>query len=87
VLIVTILFVSSGRNTIIPAAVVIGGMVTLEIFLGAGISGASFNPVRSLPPAIVFSYLENIWIYLTAPFIGAILGFLAFKTIHKGKYV
>jgi aquaporin Z len=86
-LILTILFVSSGRNTILPAAWIIGGMVTLEIFLGAEISGASFNPVRSLPPALMFSHLENIWIYLTAPFIGAILGFYSFKTLHKGKYV
>lgn len=86
-LVLTILFVSSGRNTILPASWVIGGMVILEIYLGANISGASFNPVRSLPPAIVFSHWENLWIYITAPFIGAAMGHFIFKIIYKEKYV
>lgn len=86
-LVLTILFVSSGRNTILPASWIIGGMVILEIYLGAEISGASFNPVRSLPPAIVFSHMENLWIYVTAPFLGAAMGFGIFKLLYKGKYV
>lgn len=86
-LVLTILFVSSGRNTILPASWIIGGMVILEIYLGAEISGASFNPVRSLPPAIVFSHMENLWIYVTAPFLGAAIGFGIFKFLYKGKYV
>jgi aquaporin NIP len=86
-LVLTILFVSDGRNTILPASWLIGGMVILEIYLGANISGASFNPVRSLPPAIVFDHWENLWIYITAPFIGAAFGYFIFKTLHKEKYV
>lgn len=86
-LVLTILFVSDGRNTILPASWLIGGMVILEIYLGANISGASFNPVRSLPPAIIYSHWENVWIYITAPFIGAAFGYFIFKTLHKEKYV
>lgn len=86
-LVLTILFVSSGRNTILPASWIIGAMVILEIYLGAEISGASFNPVRSLPPAIVFFHWENLWIYIIAPFIGAAIGYFIFKIIYKEKYV
>jgi aquaporin Z len=31
------------------------------------------NPARSLAPALVSAQIESIWIYLTAPFIGAAL--------------
>ena len=86
-LVLTILFVSSGRNTILPASWIIGVMVILEIYLGANISGASFNPVRSLSPAIIYAHGENLWIYVTAPFIGAAIGYFVFKIFYKEKYV
>jgi aquaporin NIP len=87
ILVMTILFVSSGKNTILPASWIIGAMVILEIYLGAGISGASFNPVRSLSPAIIFTHWQNLWIYITAPFIGAAFGYFVFKIIYKEQYV
>lgn len=86
-LVFTILFVSSGRNTILPASWIIGAMVVLEIYLGANISGASFNPVRSLSPAIIYAHGDNLWIYVTAPFIGATIGYFVFKIFYKEKYV
>ncbi len=38
------------------------------------ISGASMNPARSLGPALVSMRLNRLWIYLTAPVVGALLG-------------
>lgn len=38
------------------------------------ISGASMNPARSLGPAIVSWAFDDIWIYITAPVIGAVTG-------------
>ncbi|HKI09340.1 MAG TPA: aquaporin [Nitrososphaeraceae archaeon] len=50
---------------------VIGGMVGLDIFFLAFISGASMNPARSLAPALLSSVLGNLWLYWTATFIGS----------------
>jgi MIP family channel proteins len=59
--------------------IVIGGMVGLDIFFLAFISGASMNPARSLAPAILSGYLNDLWLYLTAPFIGSTIVTLIYK--------
>ena len=60
--------------------IAIGAIVGLDIFLFGLISGASMNPARSLAPAIVSGYYIDLWLYLTAPFIGTtIVGFLLRK--------
>jgi aquaporin Z len=51
---------------------VIGGMVGLDIFFLAFISGASMNPARSLPPALLSGALGNLWLYWSATFIGSV---------------
>jgi aquaporin Z len=48
----------------------IGGIVGLDIFFLAFISGASMNPARSLAPAVFSGVLTNLWLYWTATFIG-----------------
>jgi aquaporin Z len=50
---------------------VIGGMVGLDIFFLAFISGASMNPARSLAPALLSGVLGNLWLYWTATFVGS----------------
>jgi aquaporin NIP len=55
------------------AGLVIGSVILIEAMVGGPISGASMNPARSLAPAVVSGHLENVWIYLSAPTIGAIL--------------
>jgi aquaporin Z len=49
---------------------VIRGIVGLDIFFLAFISGASMNPARSLAPALVSGVLDNLWLYWSATFIG-----------------
>jgi aquaporin Z len=50
---------------------------------GIPISGASVNPARALGPALVGGDLGSIWIYLTAPFVGALAGWLAYRVFAE----
>jgi aquaporin Z len=50
--------------------IAIGGIVGLDIFFLAFISGASMNPARSLAPALLSGTLGNLWLYWSATFIG-----------------
>jgi aquaporin Z len=50
--------------------IAIGGIVGLDIFFLAFISGASMNPARSLAPAFVSGVIVNLWLYFTATFVG-----------------
>lgn len=69
-----ILNVSTGaKEKGITAGIAVGAIVALEALFGGPISGASVNPARSLAPAIVSMKLDGLWIYLTAPFLGALL--------------
>jgi aquaporin Z len=52
------------------SGIVIGGIVGLDIFFLAYISGASMNPARSLAPAVLSGVMINLWLYWTATFIG-----------------
>ncbi len=53
------------------AAIAIGATVGMDAMFGGPITGASMNPARSLGPAIAASDLTSIWVYLTAPILGA----------------
>ncbi|MGI8918023.1 MAG: aquaporin, partial [Pyrinomonadaceae bacterium] len=57
----------------ITAAVAIGAVVAGSALLAGPVSGASMNPARSLGPALAANDLQSLWIYLTAPLIGAAL--------------
>ncbi|KAG5399122.1 hypothetical protein IGI04_020936 [Brassica rapa subsp. trilocularis] len=54
-----------------------GGNVSWGVSLRRG----SMNPARSLGPAVVAWDFEYIWVYMTAPVIGAIMGVLTYRTI------
>jgi len=69
-----ILNVSTGHmEKGIMAGVAVGGTVGLEALLAGPMTGASMNPARSLGPALVSGNLGSLWLYLTAPFLGALL--------------
>src|SRR6185437_12150943 len=57
----------------------IGAMIGLDIFFFAFISGASMNPARSLAPAILSGYVNDLWLYLSAPFIGSSIVAIVYK--------
>ncbi|HEV8489274.1 MAG TPA: aquaporin [Candidatus Limnocylindrales bacterium] len=63
--------------------------LTLVMIHLAGIpfSGASVNPARSLAPALMSGQLGPIWIYLTAPFVGAAIGWAIYRLFETGEAV
>lgn len=61
--------------------------LTLVMIHLAGIpfSGASVNPARSLGPALIGGDLSQVWIYLTAPFVGAAIGWALYRVFETGE--
>ena len=69
------------------AGIAIGGIIALDVYFLGPISGASMNPIRSLTPAIVSGISDDLWLYLTAPFIGAsIVGLIYYRKFAKSKF-
>lgn len=61
------------------AGVAIGGMVTMAALFAGPICGASMNPARTIGPGLVSGQMEGLWIYMTAPVVGAALATLTWK--------
>lgn len=81
-LMLVIINVSTGSKEIgTMAAIAVGAIILLEAMFAGPMTKASMNPVRSLAPAIVSGNLQHLWLYLTAPFIGAILAVLSCKLV------
>ena len=73
-LMLVVLNVSTGpKEKGITAGIAVGAVIGLEAMFAGPVCGASMNPARSLGPALVSGHLESLWIYLTAPVLGALL--------------
>ena len=44
-------------------------------------TGGSVNPARTLGPALIGNHGPDMWVYLTAPFLGAVVGWVLFKAV------
>lgn len=83
-LMIVIINVSTGAKEIgIIAGLAIGGVIMLEAIFAGPMTNASMNPARSLGPALINGHLENLWIYLTAPFIGTIGAILSCRLVKS----
>lgn len=80
-----IMNVSSGaKEKGITAGIAVASVVGLEAMFAGPICGASMNPARSLAPALISGnmlYIAHVWIYLTAPVLGAISAVVLYKYI------
>jgi len=84
-LLVVILAVATDARAAGAIAVAIGGTIALASLVGGPISGASLNPARSVGPAFVSGDLGSLWIYLTAPLLGGVIGALAYDALRPGS--
>lgn len=64
------------------AAVAIGGTIGFDAMFGGPVSGASMNPMRSLGPALVSGDLHALWLYISAPIVGASAGGLLYQAVR-----
>ncbi len=88
----TILGVTSQEKSERRAGLVIGLTLTLVHIFGIPFTGTSVNPARSIAPA-VFAYLFNnnatplneLWVYIAAPLLGALIAALLYALISHQK--
>ena len=83
----TILGVTDKKENGHATGIVIGLTLTLVHLFGLRFTGTSVNPARSLAPAILQGgeALSNVWIFIVAPIIGAVLAGLFYKYVLKEK--
>lgn len=71
--VIAIIVTGEGFHKIIPP-LSIGGTVALISFFIGPFSGGSFNPARTLGPAIFSNNLDHLTLYFIAPVIGSLVG-------------
>ncbi len=83
ILMFVVLSVSRGsKEKGITAGIVVGSVIAFEAIFGGPISGASMNPARSLAPALFIGDWHLLWIYLTAPVVGALVAVPVDRLVH-----
>ncbi len=84
VFVFTVLGVTRSEKTGVIAGIVIGLTLAFVHIMGIPLTGTSVNPARSLAPALFLGgeALKQVWVFIVAPIIGAIIAGL----LHKGLY-
>lgn len=83
-LMVVIYMVSEGKKEVQNfAGIAIGAVILLESMFAGPLTNASMNPARSIAPALVSGNLDQLWIYCTAPFTGAIIAVFTCKYLKQ----
>jgi len=67
----------------ITAGIAIGGTVWFLVLFGGPISGTGLNPTRSIAPALVTGNFQSLWIYIVAPFAGALSAVFVHRVLHS----
>jgi len=74
-----LIVVSKKKLPMAIISIVISAIIAFDVFFLSPISGASMNPIRSVAPALLSGILDDLWLYLTAPFIGSIIVALIYR--------
>ena len=81
-LMVVIINVSTGSKEIgIIAGIAIGGVILLEAMFAGPVTKASMNPARSLAPGLVSGNLQDLWLYMIAPILGALAAVVSCRLV------
>lgn len=81
----TILGVTDKKDNGHATGIVIGLTLVLVHLFGIPFTGTSVNPARSLAPAVLqgVDTLKQVWVFIVAPTVGAVLAGLFYKYVLK----
>lgn len=83
---VAVILTVTASGTMGPSAFLAIPLTLVAIHLAAvPLTGASVNPARTLGSAIVGDTYTDVWVYLTAPFAGAVLGWLLHTFVTNSR--
>ena len=87
VFVFTVLGVTRSEKTSVVAGIVIGLTLAFVHIMGIPLTGTSVNPARSLSPALFMGgvALQQVWVFIVAPVIGAVIAGLAHKGLYDGE--
>ncbi|MGY6019695.1 aquaporin [Streptomyces spinosirectus] len=71
VMLAVVVFVAARPRSFVPVPVVAGAAVAVLIFVVGQGAGGSFNPARQFGPELFSGDFAWLWVYLTAPLVGA----------------
>lgn len=61
------------------AALAIGFTLAAIHLVGIAVTGTSVNPARTIGPNLISGDWDDVWIFLTAPFVGGVVGAFAYR--------
>ena len=87
IFIFTILGVTSDSTKGNVAGIVIGLTLAFVHIIGIPLTGTSVNPARSIGPALFAGgdALANVWVFIIAPLIGAVIAAILYQFLNKKK--
>jgi aquaporin Z len=80
---VIISVVEGPKENLMMAGLAIGATVGMCARFAGPMTGASMNPARSFAPAVVSGTWDQLWIYVTAPFVGAGLAIALWRRLQS----
>ena len=85
VFVFTVLGVTKKVENGAVAGIVIGLTLAFVHIMGIPLTGTSVNPARSLAPALFIGgqALEQVWVFILAPIVGAIIAGLVYKGLTE----
>lgn len=79
ILTISALIASTKVKSSLGQALLVGSTLFVLILFIGPLTGAGFNPARSLGPSLASGYFTNLYVYLIGPVIGALCAGLLFR--------
>lgn len=85
ILTISALFASAQIKNRRYQALLVGSTLFLLILMIGPLTGAGFNPARSLGPSLASGYVQNLYVYFVGPLLGAAIAGLIFRGIRNER--